>query len=381
MKWIAIAAVAAAAQGCGGSQPHAQAAHEVEVTAVKVALRDAPVSFEYVGQTESSRQVQIVARVSGFLEKRLYEEGALVREGQVLFLQDQKPFQASLQAADGALAAQESRLATARANLARVEPLVKLDALSRKDLDDAQGAEKAAVAAVETARANVDQAKLNLGYTRITSPVSGLSSYAREQEGAYLGPGNSLLTYVEQVDPMRVNFTLSENDLLGLRADVRAGKLRVPKQEQFEVEVLLANGETHPARGRITFFDAAFNQKTGSYLVRATVSNPQADLRPGQFVRARILGAVRPGAVVIPQRAVLQGAKGHFVMVVEQGKAAVRPVEVGPWIGPDVFIERGLAAGDVVAVDGVEKVTPGTPVKVAQLLAPGEPKVASAAGR
>ena len=363
----ALVAAVALLAGCSKAPPPPEARGPVEVTVLTVAPRDTPVNFEYVGQTQSSRQVQIVARVTGFLEQRVYTEGSLVKAGQLMFLQDPKPFQASLDAALAAMAQQQARLQTATDNLNRVRPLVALNALSKKDLDDATGAEQAARAAVDAARANVEQAKLNLGYTRITTPVTGLSSFAKVQDGAYVGAENSLLTYVEQVDPIYVNFSLSENDLLKVRADAAAGRLRMPAREDYAVEVVLADGTLFPGKGRITFANADFNQKTGTYLLRATLPNPRAELRPGQFVRVRVSGAVRPNAVTVPQPAVLQGAKGHFVIVVDkQGKAEVRPVETGSWIGDDWFIDRGLAAGDVVVVDGMVRLTPGAPVKAVE---------------
>lgn len=361
---LALLGALALVPGCSKEAPAPKAAGPVEVTVETVAPRDVPVSFEYVGQTQSSRQVQIVARVAGFLEKRAYTEGSLVTAGQLMFVQDPKPFEASLEAAKAALAQQEARLQTARDNLARVRPLVALNALSKKDLDDATGAEQAAQAAVDAARANVEQAKLNLGYTRIASPVTGLSSFAKVQDGAYVSTENSLLTYVEQVDPIYVNFAISENDLLKLRADNAAGRLRLPPREDYVVEVVLADGSLFSGKGRITFTNADFNQKTGTYLLRATIPNAKSELRPGQFVRVRVSGAVRPNAITVPQQAVLQGAKGHFVVVVDkESKAEMRPVEVGSWYGDAWFIDRGLKAGDVVVVDGMVRVAPGVPVK------------------
>jgi len=353
--------------GCGKEAPPPAARGPVEVTVQKIVPANVPVSFEYVGQTQSSRQVQIMARVAGFLDRRVYTEGSLVKAGQLMFVQDPKPFQASLDAARGALGQQQARLQTAQDNLNRVKPLVALNALSQKDLDDATGAFQAAKAAVDTAKANVFQAELNLGYTRIATPVTGLSSYAKVQDGAYVSAENSLLTYVEQVDPIYVNFSISENDLLRVRTDAAAGRLRVPAREDYEVRVVLADGSAFPGVGRITFSNADFNQKTGTYLVRASLPNPAAVLRPGQFVRVQVNGAVRPNAIVVPQQAVLQGAKGHFVVVVDkEGKAEIRPVQVGSWVGQDWFIDSGLNAGDVVVVDGMVRLAPGVPVKAVE---------------
>lgn len=353
--------------GCKKEEKTAEEHPPVEVTVMEMVARDTPVSFEFVGQTQSTRQVQIVARVNGFLDRRVYTEGSFVKAGQVMFLQDPKPFKAQLDAAKGELAEQQARLQVARDNLARVKPLAERKALSQRELDDATGQFLAASAAVETAKANVEEARLNLGYTTITTPVSGLASFARVQDGQYVtGTGeNSQLTYVAQIDPIWVNFSISENDMLKTRTEQAAGLLRVPANDEWEVDVVLADGSVFPKRGRITFANADYNTQTGTFLVRATIPNPGGVLRPGQFVRVRILGAVRPNAILVPQEAVLQGAKGHFVVVVDkENKAEVRGVEVGPWHGNDWFITRGLAPGDTVVIDGMVKLSPGAPVKI-----------------
>jgi membrane fusion protein (multidrug efflux system) len=324
--------------------------------------------------------VQIVARVNGFLDKRVYTEGSVVKAGDVMFLQDPKPLQATLDAYNGALAEQQARLQTARDDLARVKPLAARNALSKKDLDDATGREQAAAAAVDTARANVVQAKLNLGYTRITTPVTGQSSFARVQEGQYLSGQSSLLTYVEQIDPVWVNFSVSENDMLKFRTDSEAGRLRMPKSDNFVVEVVLANGSLFPTKGRITFANADYNQQTGTYYLRATLPNPAGVLRPGQFVRVRVSGAVRPNAILVPQQAVLQGAKGHFVFVVDaEGKAQIRVVDVGGWNGDQWFINSGLAAGETVITEGLMRLGPGAPVKIVESATPAAPVAPAAA--
>ena len=359
-------ALVSALTACSKHEHKAAERGPVEVTAQTIAPRDAPVSFEYVGQTQSSRQVQIVARVAGFLERRLYTEGSLVKAGQVMFQQDARPFQAQVDAARAALAEQQARLKVANDNLARVKPLAERKALSQRELDDATGAAETAAAAVEVARANLEQAKLNLSYTTITTPVTGLSSFARVQDGQYLNIADSQLTYVAQLDPMWVNFSLSENDMLAIRSEQQAGRLRLPSKEDFEVGVVLADGSTFPKKGRITFANADYNPQTGTFMLRATVPNPDGVLRPGQFVRVRVSGAVRPGAILVPQQAVLQGAQGHFVVTVDKdSRAQIRPVEVGSWDGDDWVILKGLAAGGVVVTDGMVRLSPGAPVKVA----------------
>jgi membrane fusion protein, multidrug efflux system len=342
------------------------APREVDVAVLTVTARDTPVTTEFVGQTQSSRQVEIRARVDGFLDKRLYTEGSMVKAGEVMFRMDPKPFQAQLNAAQGALAAQRARLQVAGDNLARVKPLTAQNALSEKDLDDAIGQEQAAAAAVETAKAQVEQAKLNLGYTVISSPLTGLSSYARVQEGAYVNALNSLLTYVAQTDPIWVNFSISENEVLRIRGETERGFYRAAK-DGYDVEVVLADGSVFPKRGRITFANADYNPQTGTFLLRATLPNPEAALRPGQFVRVVILGGVRPNAVLVPQQAVLQGAKGHFVWIVDaEGKARIRSVQVGPWHGDQWFIDSGLAPGETVVVDGVMRLAEGAAVRIGE---------------
>ena len=363
---LALAALAVLT-ACSKDAPEQAKRPPVEVTVIKVVPRDTPVVTTFDGQTVSSRQVTIMARVDGFLDKRLYTEGSMVKAGEVLFQQDPKPFKAQLDAAKGALAAQQARWETAKKNLARVKPLVALNALSQKDLDDAVGAELSAAAAVETARADVEQAQLNLGYTTITSPLEGRSSYARVQEGAYVSATNNLLTYVDQVDPIYVNFSLSENQLLELTGLVSSGILQTPKDMNYEVGITLADGSQYAQTGRITFADADFNKSTGTYLLRATLPNPDGELRPGQFVRVALSGAKAPNAILVPQQAVLQGGKGHFVVVVDQdSKAQIRPVQVGNWYNNEWFIRSGLNAGDVVVVDGMAKLAPGVPVKATE---------------
>jgi len=375
----AFLACAALLAGCGREAPKAPEAAPVEVTVMTVQAKDTPVSYEYVGQTESSHQVQIRARVTGFLDKRVYTEGSAVKAGQVMFQQDPKPYQAQLNAALGALAEQQARLTTANDNLAQVKPLAAANALSQKDLDDATGSQQAAAAAVETAKANVETARLNLGYTTITTPVSGLSSFARVQDGAYVNAENSLLTYVAQLDPIWVNFTLSENDMLSIKDEEAKARLRLPAKGEYVVEVVLADGSVFPEKGKITFANADYNPQTGSFLLRATIPNPNGNLRPGVFVRARVLGAVRLNAILVPQQAVLQGAKGHFVVVVDKdSKAQIRGVQVGPWYGNDWFITEGLKPGEVVVTDGVARLAPGMPVKVAQAGAAPTPAEAPA---
>ena len=354
--------------GCKKEKTSVATGQTVEVTAVKVEPRTVPITFEWIAQTESSRQVEIRARVDGILEKRVYREGSLVHEGEVMFEMERKPFEARLALAKAELGEQEARLANARQTLARINDLSQKRVVSRQDLDDATNSERAAAAAVEAAKAKVTEAELNLSYTTVRAPITGLSSYATKHDGSYIGAGaDSMLTYVAALDPIRVNFSVSENQLLRFRDEIKSGRLVVPPDDAFEVEVVLADGQTHPQKGRLTFGDLAFSRDTGTYLVRAEVPNPEGDLRPGQFVHARLLGAVRPNAILIPKRSVLQGAQGSFVWVVgPQSKAELRPIEMGDWYGDDWFVNEGLQAGETVVVDGGIKVQPGETLKVVE---------------
>lgn len=336
-----------------------------EVSVLKIEPRDTPVSFEYIAQTQSPQEVNIVARVNGFLDKQLYTEGAIVKEGQLLFQMDRKPFIAQLDSAQAAWDKAKAANDTAVANLKRVKPLAELNALSQKDLDDATGNAHTTAASVAQAQANVDTARLNLSYTTIVSPLGGIAAAAQQKEGAYLSPQNNLLTTVSSLNPMWVNFSVSENEFRSYRDQVAAGQLMPPKDGNYVAELIQVDGSTFPQTGRITFADPSFNPQTGTFLIRVTIPNPDGALRPNQYVRVRLNGATRPNAITIPQRAVQQGAKGHFVWVVNAaGKAELRPVVVGEWYRDSWFISQGLAAGDQVVVDGTLRLAPDATVKV-----------------
>jgi membrane fusion protein (multidrug efflux system) len=338
-----------------------------DVTVMEVKPGDTSVTFEFVGVTESSQQVEVRARVDGFLEERLYTEGSIIEKGEVMFRMDAKPFKAQLDAARAALAEQKARLWTAQADLKRVKPLAKANAVSLKELDDSQGRVNAAAAAVEMAKADVETAELNLGYTTIYAPVTGASSFARIQNGAYVDQKNSLLTYVAQLDPIWVDFSISEDELLSLRSQRKKGQLQLPEGGMLDIELVMADGSLYPETGKIFFRDANYSTETGTFLIRATFANPDQELRPGQFVRVRVKGMIRPDAILVPQQAVLQGAQGFFVWIVDaEGKAQTRNVEVGDWQGDSWFVYKGLSDGDRLITDGIVRLAKGTPVKIVQ---------------
>ena len=381
---IVAVGIAVLAAGCSKEAPPPQRPVP-EVTVVTVQPKDIPWTPSFVAQTESSRQVNIVARVSGYLDKIAYQEGEVVKEGQLLFQLDPKPFQAQLDSARGELQAQQARFTTAQANLGRVKPLAQQNALSQSDLDRAQGEFDSAKAAVYSAQAKVTEAELNLGYTTIRSPVNGLASRSLQRQGAFINAqsDSANLTYVAAIDPIWVNFSVSQNVAAKLR-DAIAKKLIIePKNRDYEVEIELSDNTLYPYRGKINFADPSFSQDTGSFLVRAVLPNPKKELRPGMFVTAYAHGARRPGAIVVPQLAVQQGSNGHLVYVVKPDETAeVRPVMVGDYYGEkDIVILAGLNEGDRVVVEGVLKVVPGQPVKIVEAGAAGAAKSGDAAGK
>jgi len=214
-------------------------------------------------------------------------------------------------------------------------------------------------------------AELNLSYTSIHSPVTGLASFANVSEGTYLDPQNSLLTYVAALSPMRVNFSVSENQMLAHQDKVKKGRVRSPKKGDYRVEVILADGSRFEETGRLTFTDAAFSQETGTFLVRAELPNAEGVLRPGQFVRVRLHGAQHIGGMLVPQRAVLQTAQGNVAFIVDAaGKAQPRPLRIGSMEGEYWLVEQGLKAGEKLVVDGGMKLRPDLPVKIVKTLEP-----------
>ncbi|WP_300319178.1 efflux RND transporter periplasmic adaptor subunit [Accumulibacter sp.] len=360
-----LVAVGVVALGGCGKPPAKPPPAPLEVTTITVEARDVSVSAEYVAQTQSSQAVNIQARVSGFLDKRVYTEGSLVKAGQVLFRMDPKPFQAQVDAAAAAMQRNQASLQVATANLKRTRPLAELNALSQKDLDNAEGQYEQAAAAVAQSKAQLDSAKLDLSYTIIRSPVNGISSYAAVADGSYLSPQNSQLTTVSVLSPMWVNFSLSENEFQRIENDIKAGRLVLPKDRNMLVEIEQVDGSVYPYTGRITFTDPAYNAQTGTFLIRASVDNPQGQLRPNQYVRARLKGAVRPGAILVPQRAVQQSGQGHFVWLVgKESRVELRPVVVGEWYRDSWFISEGLHTGDQLVVDGAMRLSPDARVIV-----------------
>ncbi len=367
---IALLAACGASQEQGGfhGMPPAQ------VTTMVVAPKTIPVAYEYVGQTTGSKEVEVRARVTGILEQKLFQEGAAVKQGQRLFVIDPKPLQAQAAAAQAELVRAQAQKAQADRESARLRPLAERKAIGQKEADDAASNAELAAANVHAAEAKLREVDLNLGYTNVVAPITGLSSRAPKSEGSLVTANDTLLTTIWQVNPIWVPFAIPESEQLALQKEVAAGRLTLPKDNAFAVTIRLADGSVFPREGRINFTDTRVNPSTGSVEYRAEIPNADVALKPGQFVRVRLAGATRNEAIAVPQVAVLDGAQGKFVYVIDRDKdgkdvAGMRPITLGEWVDatdPKVgnlwVVESGLKPGERVIVDGVARLRPGAPV-------------------
>ena len=389
--YAAVAGILVTALGaCKPSQPPAPPAPPPsEVNVVVVEPHEVAVNYEYIGQIAGFREAEVRPRISGILEHWNYEAGAKVKAGQSMFTLDSGPYRAALAKAEADLAAAEATAAQSTANVERLRPLWEPKAISQKDFDDAQSAEKVGAANVKSAAAAVSQARLNMSYTRVEAPISGITSRPLKSEGSLVDAQQTLLTTISQIDPVYVNFSFTEAEHLKFNAAVAQGRLRLPADGKFDVKLKLADGGEYARAGKVDFTDVRVDPVTGTIEARAIVPNPQGVLRPGQFARVVLSGGQRPDALVIPQRAVLEGPKGKMVLIVNaQNVVEPRPIEVGDWTGADWVILNGLKSGDRVIVDGMIKAPPGASVKVTQLPAdgvavvpapPGQPPAATSA--
>ena len=316
-----------------------------------------PIVLEAVGQAQGSKEVEVRARVTGILQKRLYSEGQRVQAGAPLFQIDPAPYEIALQQARAQLAQEQARQEQTKREAGRLKELAEQKAISQKEFDDAVSAQKLSSASLQAAEARVREAELNLSYTRVTAPVSGVTGRIVRSEGSLVAPGaDSLLTTINQVQPVWVRFSLSESDLAKL-----PGRRVDPSATQ--VQLLLADGSVYPQKGRINFSAAQIDPKLATQELRAEFDNPKSRILPGDFVRVRLTGGEYKNAFLVPQAAVFQTEKGQFVFVLDgENKATVRPVKTGEWIGQDWLVLDGLQPGDRVVVDNLMKLRPGAPV-------------------
>ena len=346
--------------GCGEKKATAPAAPTVEV--VDVVQKDVPIVREWVGTTDGLVNAKINAQVQGYLVKQNYKEGSVVKKGQVLFEIDPRPFQAALEQAKGQLAINEGQLYTAKANLEKIRPLAAVNAVSKKDLDDAIGREASAKAAVQAAKAAVRKAEIDLSFTKITSPIDGIAGIAKAQLGDLVGnPGSPELTTVSTVDPIKVFVPLSEQEYMRF---IREAEVKGNSEDKgHNLELILADGRVFLHQGRLYFADRQVDERTGTIKIASLFPNPGNILRPGQFAKIRALIETQKGALLVPQRAVneLQG-RFQVAVVGPDNKMDLRWVKVGERTGSLWVIDEGLKPGERVIVEGIQKVKAGMPV-------------------
>ena len=363
---ILVALMAAGSSGCKPEAASTADRSPAEVKVVEVIQKDIPIYSEWVGSTDGMVNAVIRAQVSGYLMKRPYTEGAFVKKSDLLFELDPSKFRASLDQAQGDLAKAEAQLMKTKQDVERDTPLAKAGAISQKELDDSIQANAAAKGSTASARAAVEQAKLNLGWTRITAPIDGVVGIAKAQIGDLID-ANSELTSMSTVDPIKVYFPISEQEYLGASEKVlqRYKDLKEGKEYGGEaVELILAGEKLYPHKGQFYLIDRQVDLKTGTIRVAAVFPNPDNVLRPGQFARVRAVTKAREKALLVPQRAVTEMQGSYQVAVVTpENKVDIRPVKVGERAGNLWIIDKGLNPGERVVVEGLQKVKSGMTVE------------------
>ncbi len=348
---------------CRKEKPAAPRAPEVEVA--QVIRKDVPIVHEWVGTADGLVNATIRAQVTGYLIRQDYKEGDSVKKGQLLFEIDPRPFQAALNQAKGELARQEAQHANAKANLNRVKPLVALNAVSKKDLDDAVGAEQSTLAAVIAARAAVENARLNLGFTRITSLIDGMAGLARAQVGDLVGPSaqGGELTTVSTINPIKVRYTVNEQAYIDFMRRFSSEAAGLEEARKLVIELFLADGTRYAFTGTFYAIDRQVDVRTGTLRVEALFPNPRNLLRPGQFGRVHVHIGIKKGALLVPQRAVNELQGSYQVAVVEtDNRVDIRPVKAGERVGSLWVIDEGLKPGERVVAEGAQKVRQGVSV-------------------
>jgi membrane fusion protein (multidrug efflux system) len=355
--------VALLLSACSKSAPPAAAPPPPEVRIVTVAAQPIANVIELPGRLQAIRTADVRARVDGIVQRRLYAEGTDVREGQPLFEIDARPMRAQVSAAQAALARAEATAANAEQDVNRYKGLVAQQALSQQEYDAAVARLRTAQADVAERRAQIAAARLNLGYTTVTAPISGRAGRAEVTEGALVKGGEgTLMTRIEQLDPIYANFSQSSSDVLALRSKLTSA--RSSTLGKVPVHLVLEDGSAYRMPGYLDFFDLSIDQATGTAALRAQFPNPQRALLPGQFVRARVEAGIQPNGFRVPQRAVTLTPQGGTVMVVgAKDIVEARPVKLGSLEGDAWIIQSGLTAGERVIVDGLQKAAPGSPVK------------------
>lgn len=364
LKALMPAMIAIALLGACGKKEQApspnMAGMELPVGVIAMQSTSVPIVAEAVAQTEGAKEVEIRPRVGGILLKRLYEEGASIKAGQSMFLIDPVPYQIALQQAKAALAAQQARVEQATREEARLRGLLTSQSISQREYDNATSEKATALANLQQAQANVHEAELNLSYTNVTAPISGVSGRFQFSEGALVAPNTSLLTTVSQISPIWVRFSFSDSEVKALGGYLNQKTVKA-------VNLVLPDGSEYQQKGQLNFSASQIDPKLGTQQLRASFENADRQLLPGQFVRARITTGTRNGVFLVPLTAVLTGDQGKFVFVAEKSKegktvAAVHPIKEAGWQGKNWVVLEGLKTGDQVIADNLMKVRPGAPV-------------------
>jgi membrane fusion protein (multidrug efflux system) len=360
LKVVLASALAAFAAACS-EPPPAAPPPPPEVLVADVVQRDVPVYLELVGQTLGYQDVEIRARVEGYLTNMAFQEGSLVRKGDLLYEIDRLPLQAILAEAKAQQATAEAQLAKANNDVARYTPLVAKQAVSQRELDDARALQDAASSQVDAAKAAVEKATLDLSYTRITAPISGLIGATLVKTGNLVGRGEStLLTTISQIDPALFRIGITESDYLRVARQALDGGER--RGQQGNIQLTLSDGSVYAHPGRVSVVDRAVDPSTGTLGIQLMFPNPDLLLRPGQYGRARLLLDNRVGALLVQQRAVQELQGLYSVAVVDGGKVAFKSVKVGPRVDSQWVIETGLSAGEKVVVEGLQRIQEGMTV-------------------
>ena len=350
--------------GCKQDAGSAPAPPVAQVEVIAVTTQTIPDEPEFIGQAEASRPVEIRSQVTGLLKAVLYPEGRDVKKGDRLYQIDPVPFQAAAASAKAKIAQAEAKLVQAKQDLERVKPLLAEQAVSQKDVDDAVAQELSAKAALQGAKADLIKSQFDLDNTLITAPISGLIERSRYYEGRLVSAQTDLLTVVHRVDPMFVVVNVPESFILKRRRDIESKKIQHPGVYQLRGRLTMMDDTAYPHEGVLDLLEPGLRTETGSRQTRITFPNPDRSLLPGQFVKVRFTGDTKTDAILIPQRAVLQGPQGPFVYVVgPDEKVQIRDVVASTWKGDQWMIDGGLKAGDRVVVNGLMTIGPGAPVK------------------
>lgn len=357
--------------GCSGSEQKtavAQAMPPLSVATYKVVASDVPVSLEYPAKIKSIQQINVVARVSGILEKKYFTEGNFVKAGEMLYQIDFERYEALMQEAAADVGVKEATLKQATRDWERIKTLFAQDAVSQKERDSALSAYESAIASLKASQAALKKATIDFNYTKVKAPISGMTSLNTQDIGSYVGSNSDTmtLTTITQIDPIYVEFSLPDIELLKKRYVMGTGNWNSIAQAKLPVRLLTPDGSAYAKEGTLDFLDNSVDAETSTIKARATFSNPNHILIPGLFVRVNVGGLVYKDAISIPQKALLQDATGSYVYIVKEGKAHKLPVKAGTVHNDTYIIESGLNVGDTVITNNLTKLRPGAPINVAQ---------------